>query len=221
MTVKVVDVETTGKNCEEHEVVEIGAIDLDTGKEYHSFVSPSDAIPAEAMSVHHITDEDVAEAPDWGSVYQDVLGDDRIRVAHNAPFDAGFCGEDGSRWIDTLRLAKHTYDLGLYNLQYLRYKLDLETGIKGGAHRALDDAKVCMALYKRLEEDTGLNTQEMLEKQKQPVWQSVCRWGKKYHGIAWDKVPSDYMKWALNKADYLDEDARYNMQLRLKERGGV
>jgi len=220
MTVKIVDLETTGTDPQNDKVVEIGAIDLDTNQEYNTFVNPGIDIPPEAISVHHILDSDVADAPSWPEAYKMVLGDDRIRIGHNGTnFDALFCEEDGDTWIDTLRLAKHAYNFGMFNLQFLRYKLQLNTGIKGGAHRALDDVKVCKALYERLQEDMGLTPEEMLAKQKEPVWQKQCQWGKKYKGIDWDKVPSDYLLWAVNNADYLDSDTRHNMVERLKGYG--
>jgi DNA polymerase III epsilon subunit-like protein len=68
MTIRVIDLETTGINSTDH-VVEVGSVDLlpdgSIGRFQEHLIKPPCRIPAEARAVHHISDEDVAQANSW------------------------------------------------------------------------------------------------------------------------------------------------------------
>jgi len=60
------DLETTGKDVNTAEIVEICMIKVfpdGTTDKYYTLVKPINPIPPDATAVHHITDEDVANAP--------------------------------------------------------------------------------------------------------------------------------------------------------------
>ncbi|MCX6713562.1 MAG: 3'-5' exonuclease, partial [Candidatus Vogelbacteria bacterium] len=80
----------------------------------------------------------------------EALLTDHVFVAHNAKFDLAMLEAEGihvPKFICTLRVARYL-DTGAvipeYNLQFLRYYLDLE--VEGGAHDAEGDVNVLYAM---------------------------------------------------------------------------
>ena len=71
----VLDTETTGfEPAEGDRIVEIGAVELighiPTGRTYHQYINPMRAIDEEAMAVHGITNERVANEPTFAQIAQ-------------------------------------------------------------------------------------------------------------------------------------------------------
>lgn len=89
----VFDCETTGTDPGVDEIVSLAVVRLHAdGAEtarYTRLVRPSRPIPAEATAVHGISDEDVAGAPQFSEIGEELLGllDGAVFVAHNATFD--------------------------------------------------------------------------------------------------------------------------------------
>jgi len=89
----VFDCETTGTDPAVDEIVSLAVVRLDAdGAEtarYTRLVRPSRPIPAEATAVHGITDEDVAGAPRFAAIGEELLAllDGAVFVAHNVSFD--------------------------------------------------------------------------------------------------------------------------------------
>lgn len=115
------------------------------------------------ISVHGIRSVDVQRAPDWRSVYHEVLsfvGADAL-VAHNAPFDRSVMrasssvyslAEPQNPWVDTLRLARRSLTLGSYRLPLVMEALGVDRD--GFTHHdasddALQAANVLIALARR------------------------------------------------------------------------
>ena len=65
------DTETTGFR-ETDEVVEISIIDIDGETLFSSLVKPRIPIPPDAMRVHGITEQMVADAPVWADIYPNI-----------------------------------------------------------------------------------------------------------------------------------------------------
>src|SRR5699024_9864343 len=93
----VLDTETTGLDAETgHRIIEIGAVELIdrrfTGNNYHQYIQPERDIDEEALRVHGITPEFLADKPVFSEVAADFL--EYIKgaelVIHNAPFDVDF-----------------------------------------------------------------------------------------------------------------------------------
>ena len=97
----VLDTETTGMNqfgahYEGHCIIEIGAVEMlnrrYTGRKLHLYIKPDREVDPDAIKVHDITDEMLADKPDFAAVAQEFI--DFIQGAelliHNAPFDVGF-----------------------------------------------------------------------------------------------------------------------------------
>ena len=158
------DVETTGLDAYRDRVVEIGVILFSFDSEgalveenaWTSLVNPGIPIPASATDIHGITDLDISGAPffrELSAILSSLL-EDRVMVAHNAPFDAAFIATEFSRLglvlpfseiADTLILLRLAIpNLLSYNLGKAAYVLGIETGT---SHRALDDARACMHIF--------------------------------------------------------------------------
>ena len=93
----VMDTETTGIDPREgHRIIEIGGIELInrrfTGRTYHQYVNPERDIEAEAVEIHGITNERVANEPVFAQIADELWEFMRGAqlVIHNAPFDVGF-----------------------------------------------------------------------------------------------------------------------------------
>jgi DNA polymerase-3 subunit epsilon len=162
------DTETTGLNNRRDSIVELGAVKFNRQGELErhcSLVNPGIPMPAGAGKVNNITDEMLAGQPSIQEALPAFLrfAAGTIVLAHNAPFDCGFVNsslsrlyDDGyvdspflpNRVADTLIMARRILPgRGRYNLQ----DITAELGIRAeSAHRALDDARLCMELFIRL-----------------------------------------------------------------------
>ena len=154
------DTETTGVNAKEERVVEIGCVKFDTRgiiARYNVLINPEKPMPAEAGAVNNITDEMLADKPKVLRILPDFLDFTRntVLVAHNAGFDISFingelerCGKTKltNKVFDTLTFAREVYPgLSSYALQNLAIQFGVEAI---HAHRAEDDARVCMEFFK-------------------------------------------------------------------------
>jgi len=93
----ILDTETTGIGAEKgHRIIEIGCVEMIdrklTGRHYHQYVNPQRSSDVEAVGVHGITDEFLADKPLYGQIAQAFYEfiDGAELVIHNAPFDIGF-----------------------------------------------------------------------------------------------------------------------------------
>lgn len=155
----VFDFETTGLHSAFDRIVEFGALRFRGSEimaEFNILVNPGVPIGAEASAVSGISDADVVAAPPVGSVlpsFIEFLGD-TVLIAHNAPFDLGFLRaamqfselpEIRNVVIDTQLLAMKAFPKQKsYALQNLATELQLP---RNTAHRARDDAELCMKLF--------------------------------------------------------------------------
>lgn len=86
----ILDTETTGLTLRD-QIIEISVIDL-TGKILlNSLVKPTIIIPAEATSIHGITNEMVQGAPSWTTIYKELreVTVGKTILIYNAEFDLG------------------------------------------------------------------------------------------------------------------------------------
>jgi DNA polymerase III subunit epsilon len=159
----VFDTETTGFDpMSGDRLVEIGCVELmdgvPTGRTYHQLVNPERDIPAGAMAVHGITNEQVASAPLFGAIVEaflEFIADDPL-VAHNADFDFKFIDWElklidrpplaRTRMVDTLAIAKKLYPGGRNSLDALATRLGVDTSARV-KHGALIDSFILADVY--------------------------------------------------------------------------
>ena len=166
------DTETTGNDLAKDRLCQVCyKTATDTHTEYFK---PPLPISIKSMSITHITNKMVADKqPFAGSEMKRNLEDllvNHALVAHNAKFDIAMLLAEGvtvPNFICTLRIARYLDENAVipeYNLQFLRYYLDLE--VEGSAHDALSDVLVTEAIFNRQLQkflDQGLNEEETIK----------------------------------------------------------
>lgn len=162
----VLDTETTGLSAQDGDrIIEIGCVELLnrklTGNNRHFYLHPEDrAIHEEALRVHGITLDFLADKPVFAQVAEDLR--DYLQgaqlVIHNAPFDIGFLNAEFARlgWgavtdlidsvIDTLVMAKEMYPGKRNGLDALCDRLDVDNSGRT-FHGALLDAELLADVY--------------------------------------------------------------------------
>lgn len=153
------DTETTGLKANEERIVEIGCLKFDSRgviARYNVLINPEKPMPTDAGSVNNITDEMLADKMKFAEILPDFLSfiKDTVLVAHNAAFDIEFincelnrCGKTKltHKVFDTLIFAREVFPgFPSYTLQNLALQFGLNAV---NAHRAEDDARVCMDLF--------------------------------------------------------------------------
>ena len=98
----VVDLETTGLDPVTDRVIEVAVLVVERGRivgQFHSLLNPECRIPAESTNINGLTDEDVAVAPTFAEIAQDLLPQvvNRTLVGHNVKFDVGFLAAEYAR----------------------------------------------------------------------------------------------------------------------------
>ena len=162
----VFDVETTGFNPMQEEIIEIGAVKIKDGQvvdEFSEFINPGRVIPPRITELTGITDQMVADAPSLEEVIPGFVEffEGTTLVAHNASFDHRFLkaalDKTGHEDIigtisilDTLNLSRALLpDMKKYRLDRLakRFDINLENH-----HRASDDARATGQIFIKLME---------------------------------------------------------------------
>ena len=127
---------------------------------YQTLVNPQRSVGRGAFAIHHIPDSELADAPLFAEVADEVLArlEGNVFVAHNAPFDLGFLASELAHIgltmprliaLDTLRLSQALYPFGSHSLSTLCHYLGID--LEGGEHhRALTDAFLTWHLFQRL-----------------------------------------------------------------------
>jgi len=96
------DVETTGKNAETDQIVEISMCLYEAGNEesYHRLLKPGIPISSGAQRVHGISMEDVKDAPSFSDVADEImrfLDAAEVIVGYNVRFDIRFVEKEFAR----------------------------------------------------------------------------------------------------------------------------
>lgn len=156
------DTETTGLNPEEEKILEIGAVSFDKlgiRARYNVLINPQRKILPEITRVNGIDDSMVSGKLTFADNAVHFLNfiNNTVLIAHNAPFDLGFVNNElkiagmnplENQTADTLTLSRAMLpNLGKYNLQFLAKYFEINVV---NAHRAEDDARVCMEVFLKL-----------------------------------------------------------------------
>ena len=163
----VLDTETTGIDPKEgHRIIEIGCVEVVnrrlTGNHFHVYINPGRHIEQEAIEVHGITNEFLADKPTFSQVAQEFVSfiKGAQLVIHNAPFDVGFMdhefGMEASTKgvitnqicdvLDTLTLARQMHPGQKNNLDALCKRYGIDNSHRT-LHGALLDAEILADVY--------------------------------------------------------------------------
>jgi DNA polymerase III subunit epsilon len=162
------DTETTGLSPESGDrIIEVGCIEMVnrrlTGETLHFYLNPERPNAPDAVKVHGLTDEFLADKPRFADKVDDLLtfvaGADV--VIHNAAFDVGFLNAELERLkkpafaasvasvTDTLLMARNMFPGKSNSLDALCRRLDVDN-TKRTLHGALLDAGLLAEVYIRL-----------------------------------------------------------------------
>lgn len=161
----VLDTETTGlETSKDHRILEIGCVELfnrqPTGRTLHLYINPEREIDKDALDVHGITLDFLADKPTFPEIVDQFMTfiNGAELVIHNAPFDVGFLNhelkrmghvnqvEDVSTVLDTLVLAKEKYPGSRISLDALCRRLGVDNSQRD-LHGALLDAQLLADVY--------------------------------------------------------------------------
>lgn len=201
-----------------------------------AYFKPPVPISIKSQSITHVTNRMVQDKEPFADsmMKKDItsLLKKNIMVAHNAVFDIAMLvheGVDVPRFVCTLKLAR-ALDVDNvipeYNLQYLRYFLDLR--VDADAHDAIGDVLVLEALFERLlakmkeqHKDPEIVISEMLRISLLPSLFTLFNFGKHRGKRVEDVVMADrsYMEWLLGQklqSPAGEEDWIYTLKYHLK-----
>ena len=162
------DTETTGLSAADGDrIIEIGCIEMVnrrlTGRTLHHYVNPERSSHPDAVKVHGLTDEFLADKPLFAAVAGEVVEfiEGAELIIHNAAFDVGFLDEELRRLgrprvadlvaevTDSLLLARELFPGKANSLDALCRRLEVDNTNRT-FHGALLDARLLAEVYIRL-----------------------------------------------------------------------
>jgi DNA polymerase-3 subunit epsilon len=164
----VLDTETTGLSAQDGDrILEIGCVELVqrrlTGNTLHLYINPERESHPDALKVHGISADFLADKPKFADVAENLLNylAGAELIIHNAPFDVGFLDRELERLgsgplaryvsgvVDSLVLAKTLYPGKRNSLDALCDRLEVDNSGRT-LHSALLDAELLAEVYIRL-----------------------------------------------------------------------
>ena len=162
------DTETTGLSADDGDrIIEIGLIEMVgrrlTGNDRHWYLNPERPSHPDAVRVHGLTDEFLADKPLFAQVADELvefLAGAEV-VIHNAAFDIGFLDTELQRLskprtteivagvVDTLEMAREMYPGQRNSLDALCKRLEVDNSGRT-VHGALLDAGLLAEVYVRM-----------------------------------------------------------------------
>jgi len=235
MNLLFLDTETTGNDVAQDRLCQVCY--KNTEGIHVGYFKPPIPMSVKSMSITHITNKMLEDKESFqeSQMKKDLeeLFKESVFVAHNAKFDIAILEAEGMtipKHICTLRVARALDSddvIPEYNLQFLRYYLDLE--VEGNAHDAEGDVLVLEAVFQRLfaklremvaSDDEAI--EKMIEISRTPSLFTKFNFGKHKDKKIADALISDrgYLEWLLKQkleAGDNDEDWIYTLQTYLKK----
>jgi DNA polymerase-3 subunit epsilon len=162
------DTETTGLSPENGDrIVEIGCVEMVarrlSGRNKHFYLNPERKNHEEAVRIHGLTDEFLADKPVFAAVADELMEfvSGAEIIIHNAPFDVGFLNEELRRLgrpplgqhvaqiTDSLHMARELYPGKANSLDALCRRLEVDNTSRT-FHGALLDAGLLAEVYIRM-----------------------------------------------------------------------
>jgi DNA polymerase-3 subunit epsilon len=162
------DTETTGLSAENGDrIIEIGCIEMLNRRlsdnHFHRYLNPGRPSHPDAVRVHGLTDEFLADKPLFASILDDLLAylDGAEIIIHNAAFDVGFLNEELARLgkgpithhvakvTDSLLMAREMFPGKANSLDALCKRLEVDNSNRA-LHGALLDAGLLAEVYIRM-----------------------------------------------------------------------
>lgn len=158
------DTETTGLD-EKAEIVELAVVNGKCEVLINTLIKPASPIPAVVTELHGISNETVADAPDWHDIYPEVrsLLTGRRIISYNARFDArmliqtcGFYRLPGlpADWLCAMRLYQK-YAGNRRRVKLTKAAATCGVTVPDQIHRALADTLLCLGVVRSMAKDNG------------------------------------------------------------------
>jgi DNA polymerase-3 subunit epsilon len=159
------DTETTGLSPESGDrIIEIGCVEMEnrrlTGRHLHFYINPERPSHEDAVKIHGLTDEFLADKPVFAALADEII--DYCRgaeiIIHNASFDVGFLNAELKRLnkgvfkdyvggvIDSLVMAREMFPGKSNSLDALCKRLEVDNTHRT-LHGALMDAELLAEVY--------------------------------------------------------------------------
>jgi DNA polymerase-3 subunit epsilon len=162
------DTETTGLNPEAGDrIIEVGGVEMEnrrlTGRNLHFYLNPERPNHEDAVKVHGLTDQFLADKPLFASVADELLAyvAGAEIIIHNAAFDVGFLNAELKRLnrpgfegavakvTDSLQMAREIFPGKANSLNALCKRLEVDNSGRE-LHGALLDAGLLAEVYIRM-----------------------------------------------------------------------
>jgi DNA polymerase-3 subunit epsilon len=162
------DTETTGLSPESGDrIIEIGCVEMLnrrlSGRDLHFYLNPQRRSHEDAVKVHGLTDEFLADKPLFAGIVDELLAfvDGAEIIIHNASFDVGFLNEElrrldrpkfpgfVARITDSLSMAREMFPGKANSLDALCRRLEVDNSNRS-LHGALLDAGLLAEVYIRM-----------------------------------------------------------------------
>ncbi len=229
------DTETTGNEAKDF-LCQIAWKEQGKNEMKSGLFKPPFPVPPEASAVHHISNKMLADkpifkdSPLWKETKEIFENENTVPVAHNTIFDLGMIKKEDiipKQFICTLRVSRELdteNKLPKYNLQYLRYALDLDIDENAAAHSADGDVLVLEKLFERLlakmierEGDQEQAIKKMIEISSHPSILKTFNFGKHTGKTISEvsKIDPGYLDWLLKsklESSPDDEDWIYTLK---------
>ena len=212
---RVIDTET----CDlQGGVVEIASVDVVDGKIVNPMshlVRPDRPISAQAMAIHRITEEMVADKP-WIEEVVPFYQGSPWYVAHNASFDRRVLPEMDGEWICTMKMARRLWPGIKYSNMalYKSRKLSVVTPSGLHHHRALYDCYITAALLIDIMQVSGWSAEQMVDVTGRPALLRTFTFGK-YRGQEVAEIAKDdpgYLRCLFNNLDRMSPELRLTLK---------
>ena len=162
------DTETTGLSPERGDrIVELGCIEMVnrrlTGRSLHRYINPERASHPDALRVHGLTQDFLADKPLFATIADEMLEfiEGAEVIIHNAAFDVGFLNaelkrlgrpfvaDSAARITDSLTMARNLFPGKANSLDALCKRLEVDNSNRD-LHGALLDAGLLAEVYIRM-----------------------------------------------------------------------
>ncbi|TAK94108.1 MAG: DNA polymerase III subunit epsilon [Aquabacterium sp.] len=159
------DTETTGLSPESGDrIIEIGCVEMVnrrlTGRHLHFYINPERPNHEDAVKIHGLTDEFLADKPVFAALADEIIAycRDAEIIIHNASFDVGFLNAELKRLnrgvfkdyvggvIDSLVMAREMFPGKSNSLDALCRRLEVDNTHRT-LHGALMDAELLAEVY--------------------------------------------------------------------------
>ncbi|MBF5050744.1 Uncharacterized protein CLAVI_000362 [Candidatus Clavichlamydia salmonicola] len=224
------DCEMTGLDPEHDRVIEVAVVKFNFTEilsSFESLVYTDRLISPEALAVHHISSEMLINAPPIKAILPQlfsVIGDGAMIVGHSIGCDVSILSKEAERaeipfpknylLIDTLRLARDYGDSPNNALDTLAGHFNIP---RGGAHRAMNDVKTNIEVFKKLTKRYK-SLEILLSVLSKPVKMKYMPLGK-YKGRLFADIPLQYLQWALSMDFDLDLLHSIRSEIRHRQQG--